>query len=99
VLAIQPAAERVARAGRAALEIERNTADDAAFTAAIRAWYTSELDYLTANQAIWASDDGFAQLGHEMLVIESALDGSDPLLLREFVRQLDYARADLEAIR
>jgi hypothetical protein len=83
----------------AALEIERTTADDTTFTTAIRAWYASELEYLTANQPVWASDDGFAQLGHEMLVIESALDGSDPLLLREFVRQLDYARADLEAIR
>jgi hypothetical protein len=83
----------------AALEIERTTADDTAFTTAIRAWYASERDYLTSNQPVWASDDGFAQLGHEMLVIESALDGSDALLLREFVRELDYARADLEAIR
>jgi hypothetical protein len=83
----------------AALEIERATADDTAFTTAIRAWYASELDYLTANQPVWASDGGFAQLGHEMLVIESALDGSEPELLREFVRELNYARKDLEAIR
>jgi len=82
-----------------ALAIERNTSDDAAFTAAIAAWFANEYAYLEANQAVLAADDEFATLGHPLLVIQDVLTMDDPVVLRMVVRELDDERATLEAIR
>jgi hypothetical protein len=54
---------------------------------------------LASNQSAWASDERLAPLGHGVLVIESALDDTDPALLRAFVRELDDYRTDLESVR
>ena len=82
----------------AAMEIERSTQDDSVFTSAIASWYEDEFAYLTENQALFASNDGFASIGHPLLVIEDSLSAGDPVVLRLAVRQLADVRDLLAAV-